>query len=72
MKASLPLGVHRQRIKQCSEELNLLEQMSMGLLYYWKDYRDNTAGGPIFKLNQKTPKLHEVAPGDSAWAIARN
>ena len=44
----------------------------MGLLYYWKDYRENTAGGPIFKLNQKTPKLHEVGPGDTVWAIARS
>jgi hypothetical protein len=44
----------------------------MGLLYYWKDYRENTASGPIFKLNQKTPKLHEIGSGDYVWAIARS
>lgn len=39
----------------------------MAILYYWKEYADNTAHGPVFKLNQKNQVLSEVRPGETVW-----
>lgn len=39
-------------------------------LYYWRDYAKDTADGPIYKLNQNSPNMVGLAPGDIVWAIA--
>ena len=42
----------------------------MDFLYYWKLFREDTANGPIFKLNQNSPAMHEICVGDDVWALA--
>ena len=38
-------------------------------VYYWRAYRENVATGPLLQLNQGSPMMREVAPGDVVWAI---
>lgn len=40
----------------------------MAILYYWREYAENTAQGPIFKLNQKNRALADAKPGETVWA----
>jgi hypothetical protein len=42
----------------------------MQLLYYWRDFAENTRGGPIFKLNQRNDRIAALRAGDTVWAIA--
>jgi 5-methylcytosine-specific restriction enzyme A len=44
------------------------------VLYYWRpdNYRRDQRFGFGYHLNQSTPRLQEVAPGDSVWAFTRN
>lgn len=43
----------------------------MDYLFYWKRYANDMTRGPLFKLNQNSPKFAEVMPGDTVWAVAR-
>lgn len=38
-------------------------------LYYWQRFSADTASGEIYKLNQGSPILNDVAVGDDLWAI---
>lgn len=42
----------------------------MALLFYWRDYAENTRNGPIYKLNQRNPLIAELIAGETVWAIA--
>ena len=46
----------------------------MHLLYYWRSFQDDLGnpGSGRPHLNQDTPTLHEVEPGESIWAFTRN
>jgi hypothetical protein len=39
-------------------------------LYYWQLFREDTANGPIFKLNQNSPVMEDISIGDDVWALA--
>ena len=45
----------------------------MPLLYYWvgRNYRRDLDWGAGYHLNQSSPLLHEIDPGDSLWAFTR-
>lgn len=43
--------------------------MSKNYLYYWRAYRENTANGPIYKLNQNSPNMAAIEAGDRVWCI---
>lgn len=42
----------------------------MDFLYYWKLFKEDTANGPIYKLNQNSPVMQEISAGDDVWALA--
>lgn len=43
--------------------------MAQDFIYYWRAYRQNTASGPIFKMNQDSGRMQRMRPGDRVWAI---
>lgn len=46
----------------------------MPLLYHWRDvnYRSDLGGGIAWHLNQNSPRLHAIEPGESLWAFTRD
>jgi hypothetical protein len=43
----------------------------MYLIYYWRDFADNTRRGRIHKLNQRNSLLAELGAGGIVWTLAR-
>ena len=46
----------------------------MHALYYWRpdNYRRDLDYGAGYHLNQSSPRLHDIAIGESLWAFTRN
>jgi hypothetical protein len=38
-------------------------------LYYWQRHGSDTRAGPIYKLNQNSAAMQQIALGDDVWAI---
>jgi len=47
---------------------------AMSVLYYWRpdNYRRDAVFGFGYHLNQDSPALAQVAPGESVWAFTRS